>query len=171
MLNFSVVGSSFAAALAVMALTTAPASATILGPDANICAKGDSPSVLVRVPALKARTGNLRVQVYGNNSADFLAKGKYLKRVDLPVTASGPMEVCVALPKADHYAIAVRHDVDGNGKSGWSDGGGFSRNPSLSIFSLQPDYNKVVMTIGWKTQKIDVYMNYRKGTVIRPLKP
>lgn len=171
MSNFFAAGFSFTAVFSVMMLSAAPASASILGPDANVCAKGDSPSVLVQVPAFKARTGKLRVQVYGNNPADFLAKGKYLKRIDLPVAPSGPMNVCVALPKADHYAIAVRHDLDGNGKSGWNDGGGFSRNPSLSLFSLKPDYNNVVVTVGWQTQKMDVYLNYRKGTVIRPLKP
>lgn len=168
---FKVTGviTGLAAALTAAPLVAEPAEAAI-GPDAGVCARGDSPAVLVRVPAFKTRTGKLRVQVYGSNPADFLAKGQWLKRIDLPVTATGPMNVCVALPHAGNFAIAVRHDQDGNGKSGWNDGGGFSRNPDLSIFKLKPDYKKVVVSVGNEPMTLDVYLNYRRGLAIAPLK-
>lgn len=127
-----VLGLSVLCASAPLMAQTAEA-APLLGPDAAVCRRGDSPSVLVHIPAFKQRTGKLRVQIYGSNPADFLAKGKWLRRVDLPVAHSGAMDVCVALPRPGNYAVAVRHDLDGNGKSGWSDGGGFSRNPSLAV--------------------------------------
>lgn len=148
-----------------------PASAAVLGPDATACEPGGSgAAVLARVDGFKARTGNLRVQVYGGNPEDFLAKGRYVKRIDLPVTRSGAMEVCVALPGPGNYAVAVRHDVDGSGKSGWNDGGGFSRNPHISLFDLKPDYDKVVITVGDRARPVDIVLNYRSGLSIGPVK-
>jgi uncharacterized protein (DUF2141 family) len=154
--------------VALLAASAVPASASVLGSDAAACGRGDS-SVLVRVDGFKARSGVLRVQVYGSNPADFLAKGKKLRRVDVPVTRSGRMDVCVAVPGPGQYAIAVRHDVDGNGKSGWNDGGGFSRNPSLSLVSLKPKLRDVVISVGSGVKAIDVTLNYRQGLSIGPV--
>lgn len=154
--------------VALLAASAAPASAAVLGADAAACARGDS-SVLVRVDGFKARSGVLRVQVYGSNPADFLAKGKKLRRVDVPVTRGGRMDVCVAVPGPGAYAIAVRHDVDGNGKSGWNDGGGFSRNPSISLVSLKPKHRDVVISVGDGVKAIDVTLNYRHGLSIGPV--
>lgn len=170
MLKFAGVVLGLSMALAATPILAEPADAAPLGPDAAVCRRGDSPSVLVEVPAFKARSGKLRVQIYGSNPAEFLAKGKWLRRIDLPVTPRGPMFVCVALPHAGNYAVAVRHDLDGNGKSGWSDGGGFSRNPDISLFRLKPDYSKVVISVGARTHPVEVYLNYRHGLAISPLK-
>ena len=54
------------------------------------------------------------------------------------------MPICVAVPRIGRYAVAVRHDADGNGKSGWSDGGGFSRNPRLSLTRSAAQLSEVV---------------------------
>jgi uncharacterized protein (DUF2141 family) len=146
------------------------AQAAAIGPDAALCRPGvDAAAVLVRVVGFKARTGTLRVQVYGDDPAEFLAKGRKLKRIDLPVTGSGPMDVCVGLPHSGNYAIAVRHDIDGSGKSGWNDGGGFSRNPRISITSLKPRFEDVVIGVGQAPKAIDVVLNYRQGLSIKPL--
>lgn len=131
------------------------------------CTRGDS-ALLVRVGGFKAQRGMLRVQVYGSNPADFLARGKKLRRVDVPV--SGPrLEVCVDLPGPGNYAVAVRHDADGNGRSGWSDGGGFSRNPKISLVQLKPSYNDVVIQVGRGVRTVDVVLNYRRGLSIGPV--
>jgi uncharacterized protein (DUF2141 family) len=141
-----------------------------IGPDAASCRPGvDASAVLVRVTGFKARTGALRVQVYGDVPDDFLAKGRKLKRIDVPVSSAGPMDVCVSLPHPGNYAIAVRHDIDGSGKSGWNDGGGFSRNPHLSLMSLKPKFQDVVIGVGAVPKAIDVVLNYRQGLSIRPV--
>ena len=145
------------------------AAARAIGPDAAVCERGGSPGVLVRVDGFKQRTGVLRVQIYGGDPSDFLVKGHKLKRIDLPVSGD-PMNVCVALPAPGNYAVAVRHDLDGNGKSGWSDGGGFSRNPRLSLMSLKPDYADVVIPVGRDVRAIDVVLNYRRGLSIGPVR-
>lgn len=158
------------AALAAIPVAPAQASAAVLGPDAAACNQAESPAVLVRVEGFKTRTGLIRVQLYGDNPADFLAKGKKLKRIDLPVAPNGPMQICVALPQSGNVAIAVRHDIDGDGKSGWNDGGGFSRNPKLSLLKLKPDYRDVVITVGKETKVLDVTLNYRDGFSIKPVR-
>lgn len=150
---------------AAAALLSAPVAAQT-GGDAAACARGDS-AVLVRVDGFKERRGMLRVQVYGGNPADFLAKGKKLRRVDVPVTRSR-MEVCVDLPGPGNYAVAVRHDMDNNGKSGWNDGGGFSRNPSISLTHLRPSFRDVVIQVGRGVRPVDVTLNYRRGLSIGP---
>jgi uncharacterized protein (DUF2141 family) len=154
--------------VALLGLPALPAAGAVLGPDAAACVRGD-PAVLVRVDGFKARTGTLRVQVYGDKPADFLAKGKKLRRIDLPVTPRGPMDVCVALPAPGEYAVAVRHDLDGNGKSGWSDGGGFSRNPAISLLKLRPDYRDVAVRVGDGVTRLAVVLNYRQGLSIGPV--
>jgi uncharacterized protein (DUF2141 family) len=149
------------------AMWSTPGAAGMLG-DAAACAQGDS-AVLVRVEGFKAHRGTLRVQIYGSNPADFLAKGKKLRRVDVPVASAGRMDVCVEVPGPGNYAVAVRHDLDGNGKSGWSDGGGFSRNPDISLLHLKPNYRDVVIQVGRGVKPVNVTLNYRRGLSIGPI--
>src|SRR5215207_1980166 len=98
----------FSAAFVAAALTVpAVPAAAALGPDAAACSAGaNRPAMLVSVNGFKNRAGNLRVQLYGGNPADFLERGKKIKRIDLPVTRAGAMNVCVAVPRTGTYAIA-----------------------------------------------------------------
>lgn len=156
-------------AILAAALAAVPASAQVLGPHKAACRAGSgTPALVVTVYGFKARTGDVRVQLYPANS-DFLEKGKWLRRVDLPVTASGPMRVCLPAPGPGRYAVAVRHDVDGSGSSGWNDGGGFSRNPKLSLTKLKPRPNEVAVEVGPGVDHLNVLLNYRFGLSIRPV--
>ena len=158
--------------LAVAGLAFAPAASAqaALGPDAAACNQGSNRSaVLVSVDGFKSRAGRLRVQLYGSNPGDFLAKGKKLRRIDLPVTGSGPMNVCVAVPQPGTYAVAVRHDADANGKSGWTDGGGFSNNPKISLLDLKPSLREVAINVPRGVKPIRVVLNYRRGFSIGPV--
>ena len=144
----------------------APASAA-LGPDAAACSEG-RPALLVSVNGFKARSGKLRVQLYGDNPDTFLAKGAKLKRIDLPVTG-GTMNVCVAVPHPGIYAVAVRHDVNGdNSRGDWSDGGGFSNNPSLSLLHLKPSLRQAAVSVGNGVKTVSVTLLYRHGLSIGP---
>jgi uncharacterized protein (DUF2141 family) len=97
-----------------------------MGPDAPSCRPGSNePAFLVNVNGFKSRSGRVRVQIY--DQSNFLVKGKRVRRLDLPVVASA-MPICIALPGPGSYAVAVRHDVNGNNKSGdWNDGSRSSR--------------------------------------------
>lgn len=156
-----------AAGAALMALAGQPGAAqAALGPDAAAC-RGGGPAILVNVSGFKQRSGNLRVNVYGSDPATFLERGRYVRRIDLRVTGSGTMPVCVRLPRAGRYAVAVRHDVDGDG-SDWGDGGGFSRNPRISLTNLRPRYENVAFNVGNGVQNVNVTLLYRYGLSIRP---
>ena len=148
------------------ALAPAPAQAA-LGPDAPAC-RGAGPALLVTVNGFKARAGNLRVNVYGPDPALFLERGRYIRQINLPVTRTGAMPVCVRLPRAGRYAVAVRHDVDGDGND-WGDGGGFSRNPRLSLTNLRPRYQSVAFNVAGGVQNVGIVLNYRFGLTIRPV--
>ena len=157
-----------AAALA-LAVPAMPAAAA-LGPDAARCRTGSGqPALLVNVSGFKNRGGNLRVQLYGPNPADFLVRGKRMRRIDLPMTPAGTMQVCVAVPRPGNYAVAVRHDADGNHRSGWNDGGGFSNNPRLSITNLKPPFRKAAVGVGNGVRSINVVLNYRQGLSVKPI--
>lgn len=155
-----------AAALAVPAMPAAAA----LGPDAAACSAGaNRPAMLVSVNGFKNRVGKLRIQLYGGDPKTFLERGAKLKRIDLPVTRSGAMNVCVAVPRTGTYAIAVRHDADANGKTNWNDGGGFSGNPKLSILKLKPSYRSAAVAVGGGVKVVPVVLNYRSGLSIAPI--
>lgn len=157
-------------AVGALAIAAPAAAQAALGPDAASCrSEANEPALLVNVHGFKNSNGRLRVQLYGSNPSEFLAKGKKLRRIELPVSGTGPMRVCIAVPKAGQYAVAVRHDSDGNGKSGWNDGGGFSRNPDISLTNLKPKYSQVAITVGDGVKPIDVVLNYRQGLKVGPI--
>lgn len=160
---------SVAACAAAFVAGTAPAEAA-LGPDAAACSPGSNrPALLVSINGFKNRVGKLRVQLYGGNPKLFLERGRQLKRIDLAVTRSGAMNVCVAVPAAGTYAIAVRHDADNNGKSNWNDGGGFSNNPKLSLLKLKPSHRSTAVTVAGGVRTVPVVLNYRSGLSIAPI--
>jgi uncharacterized protein (DUF2141 family) len=163
---FKLTAKAGAVAALVLAAQASPAQA-VLGPDAAAC-RGNGPALLVNVSGLKARTGNIRVNVYGSDPNRFLERGQYVRQINVRATRAGTMPICVQLPSAGRYAVAVRHDVDGDGND-WGDGGGFSRNPRLSLTNLRPSYNNVAFNVARGVQPVNVVLNYRFGLSIRPV--
>lgn len=155
-----------AAAIAALTLPTYMASAqAALGPQAAVCA-ADGSAVLVNITGLKSRTGRVRVNLYANNAATYLEKGRYLQRVDVAVPASGAVAVCVPVSRPGTYAVSVRHDRNGNGKTDMSDGGGFSGNPSVSVVDMalkrKPPLSRTAFRVGGSTAAINVSMRYAR---------
>lgn len=149
------------------------AEAATLGPSAHLC-NSNASAILVDVSGFKARTGSLRVQLY-TADATFLDKGKWIERIDLPVGAgSGPMRVCVPVRSAGDYVISVRHDVNGNGKSDRSDGGGLSGNPNMKLVDFlskrKPRLAAVSFPVGAVTKRVPVTLNYVRGLSFQPVK-
>ena len=137
----------------------ANAEGQVISNDLSKCRSG--PSTLVQINGVKAGTGKIRVQSYRATSADWLVKGRWISRIEVPARA-GSMTVCVPLPEAGSYGIAVRHDVNGNGKTDLrSDGGGMSNNPSINIFNLgKPSYTKTAFSVGNAPRTISITMKY-----------
>ena len=147
-------------AVSVLAFTaTAQAEGRVLSNDLSKCRSG--PSTLVQISGVKASAGKIRVQSYRGTADDWLAKGRWLARVEVPARA-GTITVCVPLPEAGVYGIAVRHDVNGNGKTDFrSDGGGMSNNPSINVFNLgKPSYKKAAFSVGDAPKTISISMKY-----------
>jgi uncharacterized protein (DUF2141 family) len=159
------------AGLMLAAAMPAGAHAAVLGPEAAAC-QGEGPAMLVRIEGLKQRTGMIRVQSYGGDPSHYFDKGTYLRRIQFPVPASGPVDVCVPVPNNGTYAISVRHDVDASGKTGMSDGGGMSGNPRMSLFDVmfrrKPSPGKVQVTVQGVT-RVPVVMNYVRGGAFGPI--
>ncbi|MEW9854695.1 DUF2141 domain-containing protein [Novosphingobium sp. M1R2S20] len=129
--------------------------------DMRRCTAGSGPAVMVTVDNVKSSTGKIRVQSYKATPADWLQKGRWLSRIEVPAKA-GTMTFCVPVPSAGQYAIAVRHDVSGNGRTDLtSDGGAMSNNPSINIFNLgKPHYSKTAFTVGNDVKSIRIQMRY-----------
>jgi len=156
----------FAASIALsttILLSSAPAFASgrEIPNDLRACRSGKGPAVLVNVTGFKAATGKVRVQSYRGTKDEWLQKGAWLNRIEVPVTGSN-MTFCLPVSEAGEYAIAVRHDLNGNGKTDLtSDGGGMSNNPSISIFNLgKPSYKKTKFAIGNEVKSINITMKY-----------
>lgn len=160
------------AVLAMAGLASAVPASAAIGPHAARCNAGEA-SVIVNVTGFRVRTGNLRVQLYAANPRTFLERRQWLVRVDLPVTASGDMPVCVPVTAAGRYAISVRHDANGNGNNDRSDGGGFSGNPDVSLFDLalrrKPSLDRVAFNVASSPVRVNVVLNYVQGSRFEPI--
>ena len=151
----------FAAAAGLALFSGVAVAGTAISNNMARCNAGDGPAVLVSVRGVKQAAGNVRVQSYPATGNAWLAKSQWLHRIESRASA-GAMTFCVPIPAAGNYGIAVRHDVNGNGKTDISkDGGGFSNNPSISIFNLgKPSVRKVSFYAGTGVTKITINLKY-----------
>ena len=125
------------------------------------CAPGGGPAVRVTINGIKAASGKIRAQVYNGTRSDWLESGRWLNRVELPARR-GRMTLCLPVPKSGNYAVAVRHDINGNGETDIrTDGGAMSNNPSINIFNLgKPGIDKTRFSIGRGVKSIAITMKY-----------
>jgi uncharacterized protein (DUF2141 family) len=161
-LRLGTVGIALLAAAGMAA--SAPAAAQYrskISNDMSKCHAGAGPAVMVTVDGVKSSSGKIRVQSYRATPDDWLEKGRWINRIEAPAKA-GTMTFCMPVPRSGSYGIAVRHDVEGNGKSDLtSDGGGMSNNPSINIFNLgKPSYKKTAISVGDGVKSIRIRMRY-----------
>ena len=164
-MNRSTTFAAFAAtvALGVTGLSV-PAQAQFrntISNDLSKCHRGAGPAVMVTVDGVKSSAGRVRVQTYRGIKGDWLESGRWLSRVEAPARA-GTMTFCLPVPRSGTYAVAVRHDVNGNGDTDIrTDGGAMSNNPSINIFNLgKPSYTKTAFEVGSGVKSIRVQMRY-----------
>ncbi len=149
------------AAAAALAMTGSASAGSVISNDMSRCSAGQGPAVKVIVQGIKSSGGKMRVQSYPATKTAWLAKGRWLHRIESNARA-GTMSFCVPVAAAGNYAIAVRHDKNGNGSTDISsDGGGFSNNPSINILNLgKPSVGKVSFYAGSGVTTITVNMRY-----------
>jgi uncharacterized protein (DUF2141 family) len=149
-------GAAIAAAATMLAV--APAAA------ATSCAPG-SPSVLVHVAGFKQPQGRLKLSLYGPTS--WLDKRGRISKIKVPVTGRS-MDICVPVPAPGRYAVAVHHDLNVNGERDRQDGGGYSRDPKVSLFNPKPPFAKAAFTVGNGPARVGVTLLYIKGLSVGP---
>lgn len=154
------VAGSLAATAAASAMAQDPDHETIANNLAR-CTSGAGPAVEVTVNGIRSSKGMVRVQSYRATEAEWLEKGQWINRIEVPARA-GTMTFCVPLPAPGSYGIAVRHDVNANGKTDLrEDGGGMSNNPAINIFNLgKPSYKKTAFAVGDGVRPIGIAMKY-----------
>jgi uncharacterized protein (DUF2141 family) len=132
-----------------------------IGNDLDKCRDGAGPAVKVQISGITPAQGLLRVQLYPGTAADWLKTGHWLNRIEVPARG-GAATICMPVPAPGTYAIAVRHDVNGNGKTDIrTDGGGMSNNPAISILNLgKPSYDKTAFAVGNSVKTISIRMRY-----------
>lgn len=141
-------------------------------PDAGRCERAAGPALLVHVVGFANRRGTVRVRLFGPPVSSYFDKARALRRIELPVPATGPVAICVPVPAPGLYAVDVRHDVNGNGKTDRSDGGGASGDPHLTLFDMlfsrKPDPRTVQVAVGRQVVDVSVTLMYLKGGSFRP---
>jgi uncharacterized protein (DUF2141 family) len=155
-----VMGSAALVAAASALALPAPADA------AGACAPG-RPSIIVHLAGLKQAAGRVKVSLYGSDASRWLAKGGKISKVKVPVTGKA-MDVCLPVPAPGRYAVAVHHDLNVNGERDRQDGGGYSRNPKVSLFNPKPAFSKAAFEVGNGPAKVGVTMLYIKGLGVGP---
>ena len=152
----------FAAGAALMgatAMAASPADAS-----STACIRG-KPSVLVHVDGFKQARGKVKLSLYGANS--WLNKHGRISKVKVPVTGRA-MDICMPVPVPGRYAVAVHHDFNLNGERDRQDGGGYSRNPKVSLFNPKPPFAKAAFTVGNGPARVGVTLLYIKGLGVAP---
>jgi uncharacterized protein (DUF2141 family) len=156
---FVVGGAALFAAASALALPV-PTSAT------TACAPG-KPSVIVHLAGFKQPAGRVKISLYGSDADRWLAKGGKISRVKVPVTGR-TMDVCVPVPAPGRYAVAVHHDLNTNGERDRQDGGGYSRNPKVSLLNPKPAFSKAAFHVGNGPAKVGVTLLYIRGLSVGP---
>lgn len=150
---------------AIMAVSlAAPAQAQAYGQELRHSlapCRGDGPAVMITLTGVRGSEGTMRVQLYRGIADDWLERGRWLNRIELPARA-GSMSICMPVPSAGDYAIAIRHDVNNNGDTDIrTDGGAMSNNPSINIFNLgRPSINRTRFAIAQQVLPMNLRMRY-----------
>jgi uncharacterized protein (DUF2141 family) len=154
--------------LAALQMASAP-----LRLDTAQCRAGTAHPVTVRISGFANRAGRVRVRLFGGSPATYFDKRKALVRTELAVPRTGPVEICVPAPRAGIYAVDVRHDVNGDGKTDRQDGGGASGNPRVSLLDMllsrKPDTRSVQFSVGTGNTVVPVTLMYLQGGSVRPV--
>ena len=159
--------------LAAAAAFAVPAEATVLGPDAAVCARGDGPAILVNVVGFKSRAGTVRARTFGGSPSTWFDKKHYLKKTLADLPSSGAVAICMPVPGPGTYAVDIRHDINANSDTDKSDGAGASGNPPISLFDIvfgrRPPANKVSVQVGTGVTPITIVLKYVMGGSVKPV--
>lgn len=168
-------GVAIVAALLLVAAKPVPSTPSLGKAEAACRANEAGPALLVTAAGLKDRKGLLRVELYPDNDADFLADdnvlinaGKTFRRTDLDLAPGITPTLCLRVPAPGRYALSLLHDRDRNLRfSIFGDGIGFSGNPKLR--RSKPKVASALVVAGPGLTRVTITMNYLRGLSFSPL--
>jgi uncharacterized protein (DUF2141 family) len=143
----------------------------VLGTAEGRCRPNEAgPAFMLTITGLKDRKGLMKIELYPATDDDFLNddailvnEGKTFRRVEIPVPATGPVQMCIRAPHAGAFGLSLLHDRDSNRKLGLSvDGVGFPSNPA----SLGPSKPRIAMgraVVGNGPTPLTIRLLYRRG--------
>jgi uncharacterized protein (DUF2141 family) len=147
-----------------------------LGVAAGRCRPNEpGPAFLVDAVGFRSREGNVKLEAYPSNDADFLgddatlvAAGKIFRRVEEAVPRQGAVLICIRVPRPGPYSLVLLDDVNANHRFNVSsDGIGFPNNPTLGWSKPSAAATRAVAGSG--LTRIRIVLNYRQGFSFRPL--
>lgn len=155
----------------VAILLPGSAHAAIIGSDAAACVARDGPAIQVQVTGLKDRRGELKLELYPANDADFLkddrdliAQGKTFRRVRVPTPPAGNVTMCIKVPAPGSYGLLFTHNRDGKNKFNfWSDGAGVSSNQRLG--RSRPKVGMSTVAVGRGVTNVTIRAQYIRGVI------
>lgn len=151
--------------LSLFALASPAAASDAMAGDVQACMSG-ARALHVRVSGLKEPRGTLRVRLYEEDG--WLTRGRSLSRIRVPVTAT-TMDLCVSVPRAGRFGLALHHDLNGNRERDRADGAGFSRNPRLSLVG-RPSFERTAVEVSGGVTRLGIQMMYLRGLTIGPVR-
>lgn len=145
------------------------AGARIGGQDVAACVDADGPAVQANISGLKDRTGRIKLELYPATEDDFLrddtkllAEGKTFQRIWAPMPKTGPVAMCIKVPKPGRYALFFTHDRDGKNKFNfWRDGGGVPSN--IRIGASKPKLATATIEVGPGITVSNIRAQYLRG--------
>lgn len=148
-----------ACAAATAGFSTAPVDA-----QNGVCAATSGPAIHVKITGLKHRRGTVRIRLFGGDPKTYFDKRYALERIEFATPDQGNVEYCVKVPRSGTYAVDVRHDTNGNGKSDKADGAGVSGNPNVSMLNVilkkKPPAKKVQIKVGDQATTTTIAVKY-----------
>ncbi len=165
---YNVLGGGAICAAMILSVA-APAHAGVLGSDSAACAGGAGPAIRANVSGLKDRIGELKLELYPANEADFLKadhdlvrEGKVFRRVVVATPQSGSIALCIKAPTPGRYALLLTHNRDGRNKFDfWVDGAGFPSNVKLG--RTRPKVSMALINVGPGVTVTDIRAQYLRG--------
>ena len=155
----------------------AQAQSRLAGTEFASCRPNENgPALRAEIDGFRDRKGNVRIELYPPEDADFLtsskvliANGKDFRRVEVPVPTAGTVSICIRAPHVGSYAVSVLHDRKGDGKfAAMSDGAGFGNNPRLGL--SKPTAAAATLAIGPGVTTARIVLNYFRGFSFGPIR-
>ena len=158
-------------ALAVVPLMLSPlaAIAQTIGEDAAICNAGHGPAIQANIIGLKDRAGEVKLELYPANEADFLRddyllikEHKTFRRVTALTPKAGAVSICIRVPGPGRYAILFTHNRDSKSKFDfWTDGAGFPGSQRMG--RSKPRLAQALIDVGPGITTTSIRAQYLRG--------